>query len=335
MVLERMMAKEPAERYQTPAEVVTAIEATMTEPVAPPPEREMPAHPAAFYRLGLSPAPGTAPGMAATPNPIAQQETSRTPRFPAERQPGFPTPAPRSGNRSASGGDPSLTFSPPTPSRGRRAIRRRRRLFRLAELLLFVLAAGAVGWLASREWMHAGNPVAKQPSPPPASVPAAQKAQSPQPFSGTIVSAGGSTFINPLMQRWSAVYEKSHGVKIDYRSVGSGKGVQGLLDHVYQFGCTDVALSDERIAMLHARGEDVIHVPLAMGAVVVTYNLPEVKQRLRFTGPALAGIYLGKIKRWNNPVLKVANPGSRCPTCRLPSSIELMRVERLTSGPIF
>jgi phosphate transport system substrate-binding protein len=94
-------------------------------------------------------------------------------------------------------------------------------------------------------------------------------------------------------------------VRIDYQSVGSSKGVQGLTDRAYQFGCSDAPLTDAAMAKA---GGPVVHIPLVMGAVVPTYNLPEVSEQLRFTGPMLADIFLGKITRWNDPAIRVANP---------------------------
>jgi phosphate transport system substrate-binding protein len=187
-----------------------------------------------------------------------------------------------------------------------RAARRRRTLVRYAELVVFVLAAGGVGWLASREWMH-------RPPPGPQDAGPAAPANLPRdagPFAGPVVNGGGVTFADPLLQRWAGVYEKQHGVRIDYQAVGVGKGVQGVLDRVYLFGCSVVPLTDAEMAKA---GGEVLHVPLALGAVAVAYNLPDVGVPLRFTGPVLADIYLGKITRWDDPALAINNPGVRLP----------------------
>jgi phosphate transport system substrate-binding protein len=299
-----MMAKEPAERYQKPADVVAALTASVTEPVDPPPAQEMPEHPAAFYRLGLSPAPGagSASALAVTPNPHSQAETMPSPKPAAWDLPPALTPQPRT---PPSGGSsvPSIMLAPPPSAPHRlRSARRFRRLVRLGELLLFVLAAGGVGWLASREWMHR----AVQPGPEPGPAAIAPK----EPFAGPVVNGGGVTFVDPLMQRWAGAYEKQHGVRVDYQSVGVNKGVQGVLDRVYLFGCTVVPLTDEQVA---DAGGEIIHIPLTLGAVAIAYNLPDVHQPIRFTGPVLADIYLGKVKRWNDPALGVSNPGVPLP----------------------
>lgn len=298
-VLERMMAKEREERFQTPIEVAGAL-AEFAGQAGLPPEKVMPAHPAIFYRLGLSPSPGTGTSDAATPNPISQQDTDRAPKI-NWLSPSDPTPLPKSGpGPSPSDDSPSIRTSRPRARRTRWTVR-------ATEWLVFILIAGIVGWLVSRKWHDEPK---SEPLPQTSIVP---KADVQKPFAGVILNAGGSTFVNPVMQRWAASYEQSHGIKIDYRAIGSGKGVQGIMDGVYLFGCSDVALSNEQLAEVRSRGGDVVHVPLVMGAVAVAYNLPDVKKRLQFTGPALASIYLGKITRWDDPALAASNPGVKLP----------------------
>ena len=304
-VLDKMIAKEPAERYQKPIEVVEALAESVTEAVDPPPAFEMPEHPAAFYRLGLSPAPGAGSpsALAVTPNPLSQAETIPSPRPAAGELPALHTPPPQP-TPAAGMSMPSIVVTP-TPPLGPsrfRAARRRRKLVRFAELVIFVLAAGGVGWLASREWMHRQV----QPGPDPGPPAAAPKGH----FTGPVVNGGGVTFVDPLMQRWSAAYEKQFGVRIDYQPVGVNKGVQAVLDRVYQFGCTVVPLTDDQLATADGT---IIQIPVAIGAVAVAYNLPDVSKPIRFTGPVLADIYLGKVKRWNDPALVVNNPGVTLP----------------------
>jgi phosphate ABC transporter phosphate-binding protein len=136
----------------------------------------------------------------------------------------------------------------------------------------------------------------------------------PGPFAGAILNGGGSTFVSPLIQHWAGVYEKSHGVRIEYQAVGSSRGLDGVLNRVYSFGCSDAPLSDKQIDEVKKAGRNVVHVPLVLGAAVPAYNLPGVaSDKLRFTGPILADIYLGKITHWNDPALKIANPGVALP----------------------
>jgi phosphate transport system substrate-binding protein len=158
---------------------------------------------------------------------------------------------------------------------------------------------------------------AAQPQPPAAQSesPAAQPKPNepitkPGTFTGAILNGGGSTFVYPLVQHWAAVYEKGHGVHIEYQAIGSSRGLDGVLNRVYSFGCSDAPLSDKQVADVKKAGRTVVHVPLVLGAVVPAYNLPGVAEgTLRFTGPILADIYLGKITQWNDPALKIANPG--------------------------
>lgn len=305
-VLERMTAKEPGDRYQTPIAVVEALAPLVLDGVPPPPAAEMPAHPAEFYQLGLSPGPTTQAGLMATPAPGSQAETAPTARPAGWDLPGYHSPPPRP-PATDTGPDPSIVLATPAPAApsGRlRAARRFRRLVRLGELLLFVLAAGGVGWLASREWMHRG------PAPDPESPSRTAPVSPAEPFTGPVVRGGGVTFADPLFRRWSAVYEKRHGVRIDYQLVALDRAVDGTLAGVYAFGVTVVPLGDERLAA--GRGE-VWHIPLALGTVAVAYNLPGRPADLRFTPPVLADIYLGKITRWDDPAIRAANPGADLP----------------------
>ncbi|MSR33127.1 MAG: phosphate ABC transporter substrate-binding protein PstS [Gemmataceae bacterium] len=122
---------------------------------------------------------------------------------------------------------------------------------------------------------------------------------------------GGSSFIAPLMKKWSAVLGQT-GFEIDYTSSGSGNGVQLMIDRKNVFGCTDAPMSKDQLTKAGG-AEKVVHIPLAMGAVVPIYNLEKVSAPLNFTGEVLAGIYLGKVKKWNDPVLASINPGVSLP----------------------
>ncbi|MDB5311320.1 MAG: phosphate transporter substrate-binding protein PhoT family, partial [Gemmataceae bacterium] len=127
------------------------------------------------------------------------------------------------------------------------------------------------------------------------------------------LTAGGSTFVAPIMSYWTDLYGQKTGTHVAYKGVGSGKGIEGVKDGSFVFGCTDAPMKDEEIKKLREGGREVLHVPLVMGAVVPTYNLPGVTRRLRFTGGLLADIYLGKVTRWNDPVIQANNPGVELP----------------------
>ena len=122
------------------------------------------------------------------------------------------------------------------------------------------------------------------------------------------LNGGGSSFINPIMTKWAGAYNKEKGVQVDYTSSGSGNGIQQMIDKKNDFGCTDAPMNDEQLKKADDVGGEVLHVPLVMGAVVPIYNLKDVKEPVRFTGPVLADIFLGKIKKWDDPKLKDLNP---------------------------
>jgi phosphate transport system substrate-binding protein len=127
--------------------------------------------------------------------------------------------------------------------------------------------------------------------------------------SGSIIGAG-STFIFPVMTRWIASFQSSHpGVQINYQSIGSGGGIQQLKKGVIDFGATDAALTDQQLAEMPA----LVQVPESAGPVCITYNLPQLKEPLKLSAATLSGIYLGKIKTWQDPAIKKDNPGAPLP----------------------
>jgi phosphate transport system substrate-binding protein len=120
----------------------------------------------------------------------------------------------------------------------------------------------------------------------------------------------GSTFINPIMTRWTANFQQAHpNVQINYQSIGSGAGIQQVKAGTVDFGASDVALNDEKLKDM----PPVIQVPESAGPVCITYNLPELKEPLKLTAATLSGIYLGTIKNWHDPAIVKANPGVKLP----------------------
>ncbi len=128
------------------------------------------------------------------------------------------------------------------------------------------------------------------------------------------LTGGGSTFIEPLMERWQQRYSATDGgCNITYWALGSGSGVKKLINKSADFACTDAPFSDEQLAEAQKAGGQVVHIPLVLGAVVPVYNLDEVKEPIKFTGAALADIYLGKVKYWDDEPLKSLNEGVHLP----------------------
>ena len=127
------------------------------------------------------------------------------------------------------------------------------------------------------------------------------------------VVGAGSTFVKPLMIRWANEYEKTTDQLVAYEAVGSAGGLHWLQEQKADFGCTDGPMTDAELAKARKVNAEVVHVPLVMGAVVAAYNLPDVKEPVRISGPVLAGIYLGDIATWDDPALKRLNPDVRLP----------------------
>ncbi|MEK6304423.1 MAG: phosphate ABC transporter substrate-binding protein PstS [Acidobacteriota bacterium] len=125
------------------------------------------------------------------------------------------------------------------------------------------------------------------------------------------LQGAGATFPNPLYQKWFSEYNKVNpGVKFDYQSIGSGGGIKQISSRTVDFGGTDAPMKDDE---LKAAPGELLHIPTVLGAVVVTYNLPSVKTELNLTPEALAGTFLGKITKWNDPAIASSNPGVSLP----------------------
>ncbi|WP_038055232.1 phosphate ABC transporter substrate-binding protein PstS [Thermus amyloliquefaciens] len=131
----------------------------------------------------------------------------------------------------------------------------------------------------------------------------------------TLVGAG-ATFPYPLMAKYGDEYTRLTGgkVRINYQSIGSGGGIRQFLEQTVHFGASDAPLDDQRIKEVRERFKtNALNIGYALGAVVPVYNLPGIREPLRFSGPVLANIYLGKIKVWNDPALQELNPNVKLP----------------------
>src|SRR6185312_13222682 len=125
----------------------------------------------------------------------------------------------------------------------------------------------------------------------------------------TILGAG-SSFDNPLFSKMFAEYNKQNGLKVNYQSIGSGGGIQQLTNKTVDFGASDAPLTDDQATKA---GAPVIHVPITAGAVVISYNLPDVKDTLMLTPGVIADIFLGKITQWNDHKIAEANKNVKLP----------------------
>jgi phosphate transport system substrate-binding protein len=126
------------------------------------------------------------------------------------------------------------------------------------------------------------------------------------------IQAGGATFVDPIMQKWSGEYKQAKNVEIDYVANGSGYGITNVTNKNLDFGCSDAPMTAKELEAAKAAGGEVIHVPVAIGAVAMVYNLDGIKD-LRLSGEVLADIYLRKITKWNDPAIAKLNPGAALP----------------------
>jgi phosphate transport system substrate-binding protein len=133
---------------------------------------------------------------------------------------------------------------------------------------------------------------------------------------GTLsINGAGATFPYPMYSKWFDEYNKKHAnLQINYQSIGSGGGIKQVTEGTVDFGATDGPMNDDQLkAYQDKHGFGILHFPTVMGAVVPTYNITGVDAALNFTPEALAGIFLGKITKWNDPAIAGANKGVKLP----------------------
>lgn len=124
------------------------------------------------------------------------------------------------------------------------------------------------------------------------------------------ITGAGSTFVYPIMSRWSAEYEKLTGVQVNYQSIGSGGGIQQFKEGTIDFGATDVAVSVEEEKTFT---RPFVQFPVVAGTEAIVYNLPGITTNLKLTPSVLADIFLGKIKKWNDARIAQLNPDVKLP----------------------
>ena len=132
---------------------------------------------------------------------------------------------------------------------------------------------------------------------------------SPVPAQAVELSGAGATFPYPLYSKMFYEYHKQTGDKVNYQSIGSGGGIRQLMARTVDFGASDAFMSDEELSKAPA---PIVHIPMALGAVVVTYNIPD-NPTLKLTSDIVADIYLGKITKWDDQRIKNVNPGVDIP----------------------
>jgi phosphate transport system substrate-binding protein len=130
-----------------------------------------------------------------------------------------------------------------------------------------------------------------------------------------LINGAGATFPNPIYSKWFDEYHKTNGdAQINYQPVGSGAGIKQVTDGTVDFGASDGPMNDDQLkAYQEKHGSPILHFPTVLGAAVPTYNVPGVSTSLNFTPDALAGIFLGRITKWNDPAITGANKGVSLP----------------------
>jgi phosphate transport system substrate-binding protein len=124
------------------------------------------------------------------------------------------------------------------------------------------------------------------------------------------INGAGATFPAPIYSKWFSEYGKLKGVAINYQPIGSGGGIRQLTNQTVFFGATDGPMTTDQ---LQGAPGKILHLPTVLGAVVPIYQVPGVSGELKFTGPLIADIFLGKVAKWNDPAIVKANPGVKLP----------------------
>jgi phosphate transport system substrate-binding protein len=127
----------------------------------------------------------------------------------------------------------------------------------------------------------------------------------------TTISGAGSTFAAPVYQQWASSLS---GLTVNYQAVGSGAGITAIENKTVDFGASDPPLKPADEAAIAKNGSPAVQIPMFLGAITVSYNLPGVPTGLKLDGKAVADIYLGKVTKWDDAEIKTLNPSSKLPT---------------------
>jgi phosphate transport system substrate-binding protein len=132
----------------------------------------------------------------------------------------------------------------------------------------------------------------------------------------TTLNGAGATFPYPMYSKWFSEYHKLHSdIQINYQSIGSGGGIRQVTEGTVDFGASDMPMSDDQLKEAQAKLKtNVLNIPTVLGAVVPAYNIPGVTGEVKFTPEALAGIFLGRVSKWNDKAIASVNPGVNLPS---------------------
>ena len=129
---------------------------------------------------------------------------------------------------------------------------------------------------------------------------------------GGTINGAGATFPAPVYDEWAARFKDKQGTTVNYQAIGSGGGIAQFTAGTVDFGATDAAMKDEEVTAAKKKG-DPVHVPTVFGAVTVSYNVDGVDKGLKLDGATVADVFLGKIKKWNDPKIAGQNSGVDLP----------------------
>jgi len=174
----------------------------------------------------------------------------------------------------------------------------------LASCALFALGLAACGSSSS------SSSSTTTPSTAASTSAAAKTATTPPSGSGTI-SGAGSTFAAPVYEQWAS---SQSGLTVNYQAVGSGAGITAIESKVVDFGASDPPLKPADEAAIAKNGSPAVQIPMFLGAITVSYNLPGVKSGLKLNGKTLGDIFIGKVMTWNDPEITALNPGVTLPS---------------------
>jgi len=133
---------------------------------------------------------------------------------------------------------------------------------------------------------------------------------------GGTLNGAGATFPAPVYQEWGSRFKQQFGTTLNYQAIGSGGGIAQFTQKTVEFGASDAAMTDDEIKAAAKNGTPV-HVPTVLGAVTVSYNLDGVQNGLKLDGATTADIFLGTIKKWNDPKIAAMNPGVKLPSSNI------------------
>jgi phosphate transport system substrate-binding protein len=134
---------------------------------------------------------------------------------------------------------------------------------------------------------------------------------------GGTINGAGATFPAPIYQEWAARFKEDSGTTVNYQAIGSGGGIAQFSAGTVDFGASDAPMKDDEIATAQKKGSDPVHVPTVLGAVTISYNLDGIQQGLKLDGKTAADIFLGKVKKWNDPEIAGQNSGVKLPSANI------------------